>query len=103
MFSRRIRISGRPDRLRVMQPNASQAFIDESRSLLTGSLFPRIERCVERLSDQDVWWRANSESNSVGNLLLHLSGNVRQWIVSGVGLAADNRQRQQEFDERGPI
>jgi uncharacterized damage-inducible protein DinB len=86
-----------------MQPDPSQAFIDESRHLLTTALFPRIERCVERLSDQDVWWRANAESNSIGNLLLHLSGNVRQWIVSGVGGAPDDRQRQREFDQRESI
>ena len=88
--------------LKAMEPNASQPFIDESRKLLTEGLFPRIERCVEKLSDQDVWWRANPESNSIGNLLLHLSGNVRQWIVSGVGGAPDHRRRQQEFDAQGP-
>jgi uncharacterized damage-inducible protein DinB len=86
-----------------MQPDTSQAFIAESRNLLTTALFPRIERCLERLSEEEVWWRANPDSNSVGNLLLHLSGNVRQWIVSGVGGAPDHRQRQQEFDERGPV
>jgi uncharacterized damage-inducible protein DinB len=50
-----------------------------------------------------VWWRANPESNSIGNLLLHLAGNVRQWIISGVGGATDERRRQQEFDEQGPM
>jgi uncharacterized damage-inducible protein DinB len=84
-------------------PDASQMFIDESRRLLTKSYLPRIEHCLEKLSDQDVWWRANPESNSIGNLLLHLAGNVRQWIISGVGGARDDRQRQREFDERGPI
>ena len=86
-----------------MEPQASRPFIDESRKLLTTSLFPRIERCIEKLSDEEVWWRANPESNSIGNLLLHLSGNVRQWIVSGLGGAPHDRQRQQEFDARGPI
>jgi len=64
---------------------------------------PKIERCVEALSDEDVWWRANSESNSIGNLLLHLNGNVRQWILGGVGNVAVERDRQQEFDERSMI
>jgi uncharacterized damage-inducible protein DinB len=55
------------------------------------------------LSDEQLWWRANPESNSVGNLVLHLAGNVRQWIVSGVGGSVDQRDRQSEFDERGPM
>jgi uncharacterized damage-inducible protein DinB len=80
-----------------------QAFIDASRHHLTSSLLPRIERCMEQLSDQELWWRPNDDSNSVGNLLLHLAGNVRQWIVSGVGNVPDVRKRQEEFDERGPI
>jgi len=80
-----------------------KSFIEECRSLLTASLFPRIEKCLEKLNDEAVWRRANSESNSIGNLLLHLSGNVRQWIVSGIGGAPDHRIRQQEFDERSKI
>lgn len=78
----------------------SQAFISNSRSLLTTAYLPRIERCLEKLSDAEVWWRAGEESNSIGNLLLHLAGNVRQWIVSGVGGNPDGRVRQEEFDER---
>jgi uncharacterized damage-inducible protein DinB len=78
----------------------AQAFIAKARSLLTGEYLPKIELCLERLSDEEVWWRANAESNSIGNLLLHLSGNARQWIVCGVGEAVDERERQQEFDER---
>ena len=76
---------------------ASEAFIDQSRTLLTDSYVPRIERAVERLSPENVWWRANPESNSIGNLLLHLNGNVRQWIVAGVGGEKDIRQRSEEF------
>lgn len=84
-------------------PNVAQSFIDQSRKLLIASYLPRIERCLEKLSDHDVWWRPNPESNSIGNLLLHLAGNVRQWIISGLGGTTDERQRQQEFDEQGPI
>jgi uncharacterized damage-inducible protein DinB len=73
-------------------------FIEESRELLSRSYLPRVERCIERLTDDDVWWRANEESNSVGNLMLHLDGNVRQWIVGGLGGSTDARRRQEEFD-----
>ena len=81
----------------------AEAFIAQARSLLSTEYLPKIERCLERLSDEDVWWRAGEESNSIGNLLLHLAGNVRQWIVSGVGRGADRRVRQAEFDERSMI
>jgi uncharacterized damage-inducible protein DinB len=83
--------------------DVAQTFIAQARSYLSGDYLPKIERCLEKLSDEQVWWRANPESNSIGNLLLHLSGNVRQWIVSGIGGAPDARVRQQEFDERSMI
>jgi uncharacterized damage-inducible protein DinB len=78
----------------------ANAFLDRSRYYLQNEYLPKIERCVEKLSDEDLWWRPNENANSIGNLLLHLAGNVRQWIVSGIGGADDVRTRQQEFDER---
>ncbi len=75
----------------------AQAFITKARALLVTDYLPKIERCLEELSDEDVWWRANPQSNSIGNLLLHLQGNVRQWITCGLGNAPDNRVREQEF------
>ena len=54
------------------------------------------------LSDEQVWWRRRGNSNSVGNLVLHLEGNVRQWIISGLGGAPDCRERDKEFAARGP-
>lgn len=77
-------------------------FIAEARQYLRDFLF-KIEGCLASLSDEQIWWRPNEESNSIGNLLLHLSGNVRQWIVSGVGGAPDTRARQEEFDQRALI
>ncbi|HLL77347.1 MAG TPA: DinB family protein [Pyrinomonadaceae bacterium] len=76
----------------------ARAFIEEARRLLSQDYLPKIERCLERLTDEQIWWRANPDSNSVGNLLLHLAGNARQWVVAGVGGAEDVRERQAEFD-----
>lgn len=76
------------------------AFVARARSFLASDYLPKIERCLEELTDIDVWWRAAEESNSIGNLILHLAGNARQWIVSSVGGKADVRVRQREFDER---
>ena len=81
----------------------AQSFTHEARRLLLEEYLPKIERCLERLTDEQVWWRPNPESNSIGNLLLHISGNARQWIVCGLGGANDERQRQTEFDEREGI
>ena len=63
----------------------------------------KIRHCVDQLSDEQLWWRPDEPMNSIGNLVLHLSGNLRQWIVAGVGGATDNRNRPEEFAERGPI
>ncbi len=80
-----------------------KAFLAQSRRFLLNDYLPKIEKCLAGLTDQDVWWRGNEESNSIGNLLLHLSGNARQWIVSGLGGSADHRLRDTEFDERSLI
>jgi uncharacterized damage-inducible protein DinB len=81
----------------------SESFIAEARRLLAEEYLPKIERCLEKLTDEQVWWRPNPESNSIGNLLLHISGNGRQWIVCGLGTATDQRQRQSEFDQQDGI
>ncbi|GIW80826.1 MAG: hypothetical protein KatS3mg105_2633 [Gemmatales bacterium] len=62
-----------------------------------------IQHCVEQLTDEQLWARPAESMNSIGNLLLHLCGNLRQWIVSGIGGAADTRDRPREFAERGPL
>jgi uncharacterized damage-inducible protein DinB len=83
--------------------DVARAFVAEARGHMLDDYLPKIERCLERLTDEQVWWRAGEESNSVGNLLLHLAGNVRQWVVCGLGGAADTRERDLEFAERdGP-
>jgi uncharacterized damage-inducible protein DinB len=84
-------------------PEISKAFIDRALEFLLGDYLPKIERCLEKLTDEQIWWRANEESNSIGNLILHLCGNARQWIVSGVGSGPDNRERDAEFAQREVI
>ena len=74
-----------------------------AREFLVEEYLPKIERCLERLTDEQIWWRPNEESNSIGNLVLHLCGNARQWIVSGVGGAPDRRERDAEFAQREAV
>jgi uncharacterized damage-inducible protein DinB len=84
-----------------MPTDLAQAFLDQSRTYLRGDYLPRIERTLATLSDEDLWWRPNAASNSAGNLVLHLAGNVRQWIVAGLGNAPDMREREAEFAATG--
>jgi uncharacterized damage-inducible protein DinB len=68
-----------------------------------GQLAARIEDCLNRLTEEQIWVRGTENENSVGNLALHLNGNVRQWIVSAIGGRPDNRRRDAEFAARGGV
>jgi len=61
----------------------------------------RIEDCLGRLTDDQIWMRNSPNENAVGNLVLHLCGNVNQWIGSGVAGRPDVRERDKEFEARG--
>jgi uncharacterized damage-inducible protein DinB len=61
----------------------------------------RIVDCLGRLSEEQIWMRGSESENAIGNLILHLSGNVRQWIISGVLGEKDIRERDAEFEARG--
>jgi|SRR3990172_7606991 len=62
---------------------------------------PRIEKCLNVLTEEEVWQKPNKSSNSIGNLILHLSGNITQYIISSLGHKPDNRKRDEEFSARG--
>jgi uncharacterized damage-inducible protein DinB len=80
-----------------------QSFIERSRAYLLEDYFRKIRLVLEEISSEDLWWRPNPASNSIGNLILHLAGNVRQWVVSGIGGAADVRRRDEEFLQAGGL
>ncbi len=80
-----------------------EALIHEVLHRLYDESLPRILKCLDQLDENQIWWRPNESSNSIGNLVLHLCGNVRQWIYTGIGGYEDHRNRQSEFDEHGPI
>jgi uncharacterized damage-inducible protein DinB len=83
--------------------DAGAAFLARSRYYLREEYPAKLRLALGVLPAPAVWWRPNETSNSVGNLVLHLAGNVRQWIVGGVGGAADARVRAAEFARRdGP-
>jgi len=85
---------------RPVKPTLTTLFLEFPRKKLLGQYWPRLRGCVESLTDEQVWWRPNEASNSTGNLILHLDGNVRQWLVSSFNRSEDMRERPAEFSER---
>ena len=80
---------------------------DELRDELTRALcdelaaaLGRVAHCLGQLTDEQVWWRPGPDRNAIGNLVLHLAGNLNQLIGSGVGGRPDDRDRPAEFAAR---
>jgi uncharacterized damage-inducible protein DinB len=79
------------------------SLIRETRRRLYEESMPRIRNCLTQLSVEEIWSRPNEQTVSVGNLILHLAGNVRQYFLAALGGAPDLRERQAEFDAVGPV
>src|SRR5262245_43905509 len=79
-----------------------QLYVEEVRRRLA-ACHQKIIHCLNQLDDAQVWWRPTQSMNSIANLILHLCGNLEQWIVSGVGGTPNLRNRPLEFSERTPI
>lgn len=88
-----------------IQPETKTAelFLDFSRKKLLEQYWPRMRSAVETLTDEQVWWKPNAASNSIGNLLLHLNGNVKQWMVASFNRLEDTRNRPAEFAAEGKV
>lgn len=83
--------------------NVADEYIGYCRRRLLEEYLPIIKKCLDDLDDEEIWWREHESDNSIGNLILHLSGNIRQWIITGIGGAEDVRNRLLEFSERRHI
>ena len=83
-----------------MTDDIAGLFLEFSREKLLKQYWPRLRGCVESLSGEQVWWRPNEASNSIGNLMLHLNGNVGQWLVASFDGLDDTRNRPAEFAAR---
>jgi uncharacterized damage-inducible protein DinB len=83
--------------------NACELFLEFSRNKLLKQYWPRLREAVEPLSLEQIWWRPNDASNSIGNLLLHLNGNVWQWLVASFNGLEDKRDRPAEFSATGDL
>lgn len=76
-------------------------FLERSRYFLRDEYRTKLRKTLDALPADALWWRPDAGSNSIGNLLLHLAGNVRQWIVAGVGGRSNTRDRAGEFAATG--
>jgi hypothetical protein len=85
------------------EPNTAMLFLEFSHHKLLEQYWPRLRKSVESLSDEQLWWRPNDASNSIGNLILHLNGNVRQWLVASFNQLEDKRDRPAEFHESAQL
>jgi uncharacterized damage-inducible protein DinB len=81
-------------------PSCAESFLSRSISLLADDYLNKLTRSLAAIGDADLWWRPSEASNSIGNLLLHLRGNVTQWILGGVGQQPFTRNRPEEFSSR---
>jgi Protein of unknown function (DUF1572) len=81
----------------------AELFIERSRKRLLEEHWPRLKACVEPMTLEKIWWRPNESSNSVGNLILHLNGNVTQWLVASFNRDVDKRDRPAEFAAAGSL
>jgi uncharacterized protein DUF1572 len=81
----------------------AKEFLEYSRKRLLEQSWPRLRSLVESLNEDEIWWRPNEASNSIGNLMLHLNGNVRQWLISSFKRLQDERDRPAEFRQREVI
>jgi len=81
----------------------ANALLKECRRRLYDESLPRIRKCLAEMTVDEIWARPNEQTVSAGNLVLHLAGNVRQYIIATLGGVADVRERQKEFDEKGPM
>src|ERR1700679_3099199 len=80
-----------------MAQDVATLFLRYSHKKLLEQYWPRLRGAVEPLTDKQLWWRPNEASNSIGNLVLHLNGNVRQWLVDSFNGRNDGRDRPAEF------
>ncbi len=85
-----------------MQSDLTTLFLAHSTSKLR-QMCGHIETCLVRLNDDQIWSRGAAHENSIGNLVLHLCGNARQWICAGIGGEKDVRNRDREFSARGGL
>jgi len=86
----------------MSQTDAAVAIVREVSNRMR-ALLERTEQAIGQLEDSQLWYRNHPTDNSIGNLVLHLVGNLRQWILSGIKNLPDTRDRPLEFSTQQGI
>lgn len=81
----------------------AQTVVADVRKRVVSGYPAQVRAALDSLTDEQIWWRANESSNSIGNLVLHVCGSTRHFLGRGVGGSDYKRDRRQEFAERGPV
>ena len=76
----------------------ASSFTHESAEFLAVTYLLRLDRALQAIGEEDLWWSPHASAISIGTILRHLEGNVRQWILSGLRGDADDRVRKREFE-----
>src|SRR6266550_8118242 len=84
-------------------PDLASPTLEALRVRITSVLPTQVRAAVEQLTEEQMWWRPNEKSNSVANLVLHLSGSLNLYLNRNIGLIAYERDRDGEFAARGPM
>ncbi len=87
------------EKYKPLPSTADAAFLIESANVFARALH-KIEHCLKQLNDDHVNWRPFEAQNSIANIILHLCGNLRQWVINGLPAHADDRNRAAEFSDR---
>jgi uncharacterized damage-inducible protein DinB len=86
--------------MQTLDHEVAKFFLDYSCHILE-SMTGNLGVCLSRLTDAQIWDKNGDHENAVGNLVLHLRGNMRQWVIAGVGGSLDVRDRDAEFSADG--
>lgn len=84
-------------------PDLASPTLAALRARITGVLPGQIRAAVEKLTEEQIWWRPNEKSNSIANLILHVSGSLNHYLNRNIGGIAYDRNRDAEFAARGPM
>lgn len=84
------------------ETDLAHQLVEQFEHLLAESM-RKLRHCVAQLDDELLWRRAIDGQNSVGNLILHLAGNLQQWCVAGITEDSDDRDRAAEFTANGGV
>lgn len=81
----------------------SELLVNEFKRRLFLESYHRIFKCLSMISEEELWFTPNKNTPSMGSLILHLCGNCKEWVLSGIGNEPNNRDRDKEFEKHPNI